>query len=472
MRSVGIDIGTSTTQVALSELTLENTGGYFSAPQIAITQKRLLYRGEIHETPLLALTRIDTAALRRLVEEEFRRAGLTPGEMETGAVIITGESARKENAAAVLEQLSGFAGEFVITAAGPDLEALIAGQGSGAQALSARRCCRVANLDIGGGTTNIAVFSGGEAVAMGCYDIGGRHLRFAPDGALTCISQSAQRIAHSAGLALCPGQVPSAQQLLRLAQAMARLLEDSVTPGGDSPLLQSVRTAGSSPLALEEPVDLLCFSGGVADCVYQPGRERFAFGDFGVLLGEALRISALCCGGRLAAPLETIRATVLGAGMYTTALSGSTIRYTGGGLFPIKNLPVFAPGAALQEALFAGADEAFRAALSWFLRQHDAENAAIALEGKPCPGYQELKRLARAISAGAERVLPPQVPLVVLLFHDFAKALGQMLIALAPGRSVIALDGIRAGQNHFVDLGKPQAGGLVVPVAVKTLLLG
>lgn len=92
----------------------------------------MIYKSRVYITPLLTPVLIDGEAIRTIVEEEFRLAGYAPADVDTGAVIITGESARKENAAAVLEKLSGFAGEFVVSTAGPDLESIIAGKGSGA----------------------------------------------------------------------------------------------------------------------------------------------------------------------------------------------------------------------------------------------------------------------------------------------------------------------------------------------------
>ncbi|MBO7275813.1 MAG: ethanolamine ammonia-lyase reactivating factor EutA, partial [Clostridia bacterium] len=175
--SVGIDIGTSTTQVIFSRLLVDNMADYFSAPRISIVSKELLYKSEVHLTPLRDSSTLDGEGVRRIVEQEYRRAGISPGDLHTGAVIITGESARKDNAAAVTEQLSGFAGEFVVSTAGPDLESIIAAKGSGAFQYSIDRECSVINLDIGGGTTNIAVFDCGRAVAKGCLDIGGRLIR-------------------------------------------------------------------------------------------------------------------------------------------------------------------------------------------------------------------------------------------------------------------------------------------------------
>ena len=132
--SVGIDIGTSTTQVIFSHLVMENTAGYFSVPRVSIVDKKLVYESRIHTTPLVDRVLLDGDGIQAIVAGEFAAAGIHPEDTQTGAVIITGESARKENSAIVLEKLSRFAGEFVVSTAGPDLEAIVAGKGSGAHA--------------------------------------------------------------------------------------------------------------------------------------------------------------------------------------------------------------------------------------------------------------------------------------------------------------------------------------------------
>lgn len=138
-------------------------------------------RSAVHLTPLLTPVLIDGEAVRELVAAEYAKAGFSPADVDTGAVIITGESARKENAAAVLGKLSAFAGEFVVSTAGPNLESVIAGKGSGAYRYSLETGYVTANLDVGGGTTNIVIFDGGETVSRGCFDIGGRLIRLTPE---------------------------------------------------------------------------------------------------------------------------------------------------------------------------------------------------------------------------------------------------------------------------------------------------
>ena len=97
--SVGIDIGTSTTQLILSRLTLANRANPFSVPRIAIEDREVLYRSGIHFTPLLSDTVIDAEGVRTIVAEEYRKSGFAPEQVDTGAVIITGETGKRPGGA-------------------------------------------------------------------------------------------------------------------------------------------------------------------------------------------------------------------------------------------------------------------------------------------------------------------------------------------------------------------------------------
>ena len=170
--SAGIDIGTSTTQVIFSRFTIENTSGEYMVPRIEITNKEVVYESKIYTTPLIDERTIDEDAVHNIIVSEYAAAGLRAEDIDTGAVIITGETARKENARTVLNFMSGMAGDFVVATAGNDLEGVIAGRGAGTSAMSIKQHVVTANCDIGGGTSNIAVFKENRPVDTGCFDIG------------------------------------------------------------------------------------------------------------------------------------------------------------------------------------------------------------------------------------------------------------------------------------------------------------
>lgn len=472
--SVGIDVGTSTTQVVFSKLQMDNAGGYFSVPRVAIVDKEVVYKSEVYMTPLKTDVLIDTEALRDIVAAEFRKAGYRPEDTDSGAVIITGESARKENSDAVLKSLSDFAGDFVVSAAGPDMESLIAGKGSGAWQYSMDHHCRVANLDIGGGTTNVVLFEDGETAARGCLDIGGRLIRMNPQGMITKVSPAAAVMAQAAGVSVSVGDRCDELKLTAVTRQMAAALNAYLGVGNKDidAILRQIKTPGSSDFPVPEKVQAVFFSGGVADLIYHESADTWAYGDIGVLLGRAIRESRLFTDFQKMEPGETIRATVVGAGTYTTTISGSTITYSDD-IFPLKNIPVIKLDEELQEACFAGETEPVIRRIQWVLGQNDEEHFILAMPGKRNPGYMEMKRAAASIRQIMDRVQPPGEPILLVIESDIAKAMGQM-IRQQPDlkRQVVAIDSIHVEDGEYVDMGKPMMNGMVIPVVVKTLIFG
>lgn len=479
MLSVGIDIGTTTTQVVFSKLLVEDTASPFSVPSVAITGKELVYKSGIHYTPFSSRTEIDGKAIKAIVEKEFEMAGYSPVEVRTGAVIITGESVRKENARIVAESLSRMAGDFVVATAGPDLEAIIAGKGSGAELYSIEHNCTVANLDIGGGTTNIVLFDSGDVIAKGCLDIGGRLIRVNPDLQVVYLSEKAGLIASSLGIAISEGRKVSLEDLRKITTKMSDLLLEALGFGTPEKLLKDLETEGSTPYQPVKPVRCISFSGGVADCIYHSDSieqsDLFKYGDIGVLLGQAIRESALSSRVEIIRPGETIRATVIGAGAYTTSLSGSTITYSQD-LFPLKNVPVLRLDKSEEAQCFLGEGKMLSSKIKWFLQQSSGDRLALGFQGRKNPSFTEIKRLAKGIADAFRENLSGEIPIIVVIKNDMAKVLGQTLnrymVGLAEKRGIICLDGIRVGQGDYLDMGKPVANGLVVPVVVKTLIFG
>lgn len=472
--SVGIDVGTSTTQVVFSKLQMDNAGGYFSVPRVAIVDKEVVYKSEVYMTPLKTDVLIDTDALRDIVAAEFRKAGYRPEDTDSGAVIITGESARKENSDAVLKSLSDFAGDFVVSAAGPDMESLIAGKGSGAWQYSMGHHCRVANLDIGGGTTNVVLFEDGETLARGCLDIGGRLICMNPQGIITKVSPAAAVMAQAAGVSVSVGDRCDELKLTAVTRQMAAALNAYLGVGTKDidAILRQIKTPGSSDFPVPEKIQAVFFSGGVADLIYHESADTWAYGDIGVLLGRAIRESRLFTDFQKMEPGETIRATVVGAGTYTTTISGSTITYSDD-IFPLKNIPVIKLDEELQEACFAGETEPVIRRIQWVLGQNDEEHFILAMPGKRNPGYMEMKRAAASIRKIMDRVQPPGEPILLVIESDIAKAMGQM-IRQQPDlkRQVVAIDSIHVEDGEYVDMGKPMMNGMVIPVVVKTLIFG
>lgn len=468
--SVGIDIGTSTTQLVFTKLVVGNTAGVAAVPQVRIVDKTILFRSAIHPTPLRTELEIDCSKVREIVFSEFQRAGMTPAQVQTGAVIITGETARKENAREVLEALSGLAGEFVVATAGPALEGIIAGKGSGAALESKLRGATIANLDIGGGTTNIALFKNGEVIDTACLDIGAKLLKFEGNGGkVSYQSKKMQQLTRSMGLTIEPGSTLDPATMRKIAGRMVEILQEVLGLRPDSAQLQLMLTDKDLDRSL--PIDFISLSGGVSDCMQAPMvGNPFAYGDFGKYLGTALAEMAfeqktplLHCG-------ETIWATVVGAGAHTVELSGSTITVCSSAL-PLKDLPVLKLSAAEEAQPLANWGTLIEKKLAWFRSADEQQTPALAFEGSKQLGFADLQELAGAIILGMNLVLESQSPLVVVVGKDLAKALGQALRAqLTFDKQIICIDGVKVEDGDYIDIGRELTGGKVVPVIVKTLL--
>ncbi len=467
--SVGIDIGTSTTQLIFSRLTIENRASSYTVPQICIVDKEVFYRSKIYFTPLKSATEIDADAVKKIVRDEYRMAEKQPKDLQTGAVIITGETARKQNANEVLGALSDLAGDFVVATAGPDLESVLSARGAGTDALSKRERTTIANIDIGGGTSNIALYEKGTIRGTSCLDIGGRLIKV-QDGKITYIFPKIQRLAKEHGITVNVGDRADVNDLMQVSRLMADQLAQALHLAPADQMHNSLYTNDGKPLPETPAVCGVTYSGGVADCVYGTDeKEVFQYGDIGVLLGRAIRENKALNRVQRYDALETIRATVVGAGTHATTVSGSTIRYDEKTL-PLKNVPVLRVSEE-DEASLEMLKSSIRSQLPLYQPEGAMEQIAIAFEGKKRTSFAEIQELAAAIIESAKEVIESQYPLIVVVENDIGKVLGNALnVMLNNHKNVICIDSIRASSGDYIDIGEPVAGGQVLPVVIKTLI--
>ncbi|MDR3543218.1 MAG: ethanolamine ammonia-lyase reactivating factor EutA [Desulfosporosinus sp.] len=458
--SVGIDVGTTTTQLVISQLTLVNVMPGGQVPKVEICRKSVTYLGNVHITPFIDRQHVDGAKLRAMIGKEYEKAGLKPEQIDTGAIIITGETAKKENASEIVHSLADYAGDFVVATAGPDLESVIAGKGSGAEALSKRLKACIANIDIGGGTTNIAYFDRGKCIGTACINVGGRLFEVDPlTQCLNYISSPGKTIMKHC----FPNnfEAQSGDEMLMICKClrdMAKCVERVIF---HEPLLDQDRPLVITNTLPDVLLDGVIFSGGVAKYIYCSDiKEWWIHGDVGPLLAESFRKSRIYSSFNVYEGAETLHATVLGAGAHTVNVSGSTIMITNNTL-PLRNLPVVYP-----ETEESGA-------FSWLKAVENYNNSlycSVALVVPALPNTDFLTICTLAESLALELPLIKGEPKVIIAQQDIAQVLGQTLQRLIPGVSLVCLDGIELALGDFLDIAKPLPDEDAVPVIVKTLV--
>jgi ethanolamine utilization protein EutA len=481
--SVGIDIGSAGTQVIFSRVQLRRlaealTSRYF------VVERQTVYQSPVALTPYLSGERIDDQAIGRIVDEAYEAARLHPDNIDTGAVILTGEALRRENAKAIAEVLAEVGGEFVCATAGHHMESMLAAYGSGAAKVSHDMGARILNIDIGGGTTKLALVERGHVVQTAALHLGGRLAVFDETGRITRLDPAGARLAELAGCLWNLGDRVTEQDLDRVTSWMADALVDALTQDPVPPEVAGLWLtepfgieAGPPPrprsrAAVEGNTGAM-FSGGVGEYVY--GREERDFGDLGRRFGRAIR--ARLDTGRLPVPLlpagECIRATALGASEYSVQLSGNTIYLSSPGeLLPRKNLQVIQPRVALGDTVDAAA---IAAAIRDHFRSFDLvdgeSEVALAFRWRGAPAYRRIAGLARGIVEALPRTTREGKPLFLVLDGDIAQTIGAILKEeLRVSSDVLVLDGISLWDFDYIDLGRVRMPSFTVPVTIKSLV--
>jgi ethanolamine utilization protein EutA len=493
--SVGVDVGTTTTQIIFSRLNLQDVSRPGQIPRIDITDRKVIYQSPIVFTPLIDSETIDADQLNQIVRREYAAAGIIPNQVETGAVIITGETAKKKNADEILRALSGLAGEFVVSVAGPNVESLIAGKGAGAAEYSQKNYATVTNVDVGGGSANSATFRAGNLIGAAAMNYGGRILEIENStGRVRHIAEPARHILEDIGLRLEIGDSPLLEDLRRFTDRMADMTVELIE-GTASPLAQKIYL--TPPVGASGKGSVLMFSGGIGHYYYDPipvnsVSDVTRHDDVGPLLAESLRQHAVLNTYTIVPPAETVRATVLGASTQTVTLSGSTI-WAEHELLPLKNVPVIRPIFRAERseptagfdtpALAGGArDERLNPPLSADVVSKGIAEAvtrwdvnlatdpfAIALELDRPLDYESLTQLATGLKDFAN-TMPSGRPLIAIIERDYAQALGQTVKGLDPSRSLLVIDQVGLSEGDYIDIGTPLMDGRVVPLSVKTLI--
>jgi ethanolamine utilization protein EutA len=462
--SVGIDVGTTTTQVIFSALEVTNRAPVNQVPRYEFSRREILFQSPVIFTPFTPDRKVDVARLLDFIDAQYAGAELTRQQIESGAIIITGETSKTRNARATVMEVSNVLGDFVVATAGPHLESVISGRGSGAAEYSRANAARVLNIDIGGGTSNYAVFAGGRAIDTACLNVGGHLIETDESGRVTRVHEPARLICNELfGKALDPMRLSRAQ-LDQVAARMAMLVVE-VMRNSPSPLAQALLMTPS--LREVHALDAVFISGGVGACLYHPEAVAapFIYRDIGPLLANALKPLLSPGTPVLSEPQQTVRATVIGAGAHTLSLSGSTIWVNAASL-PIKNLPVAHP--TLQTV--AGLGTAWEIAVRHLDLDPACDAYALALPANIEPLYGNVVTTAAELVIFCRQSAPSNPhPLIVVCPQDLGKALGMELQPHMATRELAVIDEIQTREGDYLDIGLPIFNGNLLPITVKSL---
>jgi ethanolamine utilization protein EutA len=505
--TVGIDVGTTSTHLTFTRLTIVNAAHVNQSPLPKIESREVIFQSSIHLTPLTADGNIDAQSVFALIEKEYETAAIKRDDIKVGAAIVTGETALKRNAREVIEKLCLLSGDLVAVSAGPHLEAVLSARGSGAAAASAQNHSTILNIDIGGGTMNFALYKNGALVSTHCLGIGGRCVQFKKyedqstaghfesvetfESIETSEFVEISAINESGRMYLANGVEIGTKlkrdDLFQLSNAIASDVVSFINGETNQTKLKrlpltSIENSWSAP-------DQIWLCGGVAEFVLDPELDRFKFSDLGGLLADALisKLNEACLVFKI--PPHPIRATVTGAGMYSMQVSGSTIDFDIEHL-PLRNVPLVRPFEHKDQ--MSDPDE-IMARLESIIGRIDPESRfeTIAFELPSMEGsldYLSLKAIADGLALAALKLqkFARLRPFVLLVREDLGMALGQLfrqslqnLRAQQPDAvfacTLIVLDGITTKDGDFIDIGKPvslDANGIArtVPVVLKTLV--
>lgn len=466
--TVAVDIGSSTSHLMFSRLLIQLVGEEPNVRSVLVGRE-VLAESPIILTPYLTDGSIDIEELQDLIVGAYIASSAGSDDVDSGAIIITGEALKRQNAREIAEFFAFDTGNFVCASAGHHLEATLAANGSGTVSLSRRDGRTLLNIDIGGGTTKLALVQAGEIVATAAIEIGARLLVLDRERRLTRVAEPARRFAESLGIELTLGGTLAPEHEARLVAAWVDSLAALIA---SRPL--SSAAAGlllTEPLPADIAPSAITISGGVSEFFF--GRETTDFGDLGRPIAEALH--AMVVDGTIRIPVVMdpnlgIRATAVGASLFTVQV-GVNPYLSDESVLPLRNVPVLAPRLNLEGLDASRVEAALRASMTHVDFEEGNDPVAIALD---YPGDLEpvvLDALAQGIRASLPTMTATGTPLILLSSNATGIEVGRRLKDdLGITSSVLALEGISVSEFDFIDVAEVIRPSSVVPVTIKSLL--
>lgn len=463
--SIGIDVGSSTSHLVFSNLTLIRDE-MSPTRRFQIEERKVVHEGRIIHTPLLDDKTIDIDALTAFFKEECKQAGIDSADIQTGAVIVTGETAKKENAPQIAQALSRDAGKFVAATAGPNFESLLAAMGSGATARSRDLNKTIMSCDIGGGTANMAISRNGEVLSTSCVSVGGRLLALDAEGRISRLNEPAINVMKHIGLDYKIGDLIPKGDLERIAEKLAEVLLEVLTGPANSFLAKQLMVTDN--LRFPDSIDEYMFSGGVSEFIYG-GKNKF--NDIGKILADKILSMAHRLEGPVVEPVNKIRATVIGAGAYSLSISGSSGFMDDKLTFPMRNVPVLRVDVEESKLSFDHVVSQVNHAFQRYDLVEGQEIVALYFKDPVRVNYPSLELFAKSIETALTNSIDQETPVILIFEKDIACSVGNV-IRRETGlkNNLLSLDELSLNDGDWIDISEPLVGRQVFPVTVKSLV--
>ena len=463
--SVGIDVGSSTTHLVFSNLVLLRDE-ISSSRRFRIEERNVIYEGMIIDTPLLDDDTIDLNRLTVFAREECERAGIDPADIQTGAVIVTGETARKHNAKQIAESLSKDAGKFVAATAGPNFESLLAAMGSGATARSKATGKTILSCDIGGGTSNLAISINGDVISTSCISVGGRLLSINSDREILRLSEPARKVMQHIGLKYKIGDRIPETAIEKIASELAGALIEVMTGPANSFLARELMVTEN--LNFPDTIDEYSFSGGVAEFIYGATGN---YGDMGEILSDKIIALIPQLKAPVVEPINKIRATVIGAGAYSLSISGSSGFMDDKISFPIRNVPVLRVDVERSKLSTEHVVSQVKSAFQRFDLIEGEDVVALYFKDPVRVSYPKLELFATSIEAALCNSIEKKMPVILIFEKDIACSVGNVIRRETRLKTnLLSLDELILKDGDWIDISEPLVGCQVFPVTVKSLI--
>lgn len=463
--SVGIDIGSSTSHLVFSKLLLKRDE-LSPTRRFIIDDRKIIYEGKIIDTPLLHDNTIDIAKLGDFFKKEYKRAGIHPVEVQTGAVIITGETAKKQNAEEIVKTLSNDAGKFVAATAGPNFEGVIAAMGSGSKDRSKKYNKTILSCDIGGGTSNIAISVNGKIVSTSCVSVGGRLIVLDSKEKIRRIADPAKTVMEYLDMDYQIGDRIPKKHIDKIAETFAQVLIEVITGRPTSLLAKKLMITNS--LDFTNRIDEYSFSGGVAELIYGGNGTH---NDMGQILADKINLLTPKLNSPVIEPLNKIRATVIGAGAHSLSISGSSGFMDDKLKFPIINVPVIKVDVDESKLSVQHVVSKINSSFQRFDLKEGKETVALYFKDPVKNTYPKVQLFAESIEAALTHSINNKIPIILIFGKDIACSVGNVIRRETGLKTnLLTLDELDLKEGDWIDIGKPLVGNQVFPVTVKSLV--